>query len=221
MGLSVELGDLLKIVDEVKASCKSRKFKQSIELIVNLRDLDLRKPENRITGLIELPHPPNKPVKVCVFASGELYTKAKKLGVDSILTREDLERVAKDKRQAKKIAKSYDFFVAEASLMPLIGRIWGVYLGPRGKMPTPVPPTADIENILERLRRTVRIRVRNQPVIQLRVGTEDMDSKQIAENVNAALNWIITKLPKGLTNLKDVYLKGTMTPSFRVELRRR
>ena len=219
--MSFELRNLTEVIEEVKKSCKGKGFKQSIELIVNLRDLDLRRPENRIIGLMELPHPPNKPVKVCVFASGELYTKAKKLGVDLILTRDDLERIAKDKRQAKKIAKSHDFFVAEASLMPLIGRMWGVYLGPRGKMPTPVPPTADIESILERLRRTVRIRVRNQPVVQLRVGTEDMDSKQIAENVNAALNWIIDRLPKGLTNIKDVYLKGTMTPSFRVELRRR
>ena len=219
--MSFELRNLTEVVEEVKKSCKGKGFKQSIELIVNLRDLDLRRPENRIIGLMELPHPSNKPVKVCVFASGELYTKAKKLGVDLILTRDDLERIAKDKRQAKKIAKSHDFFVAEASLMPLIGRMWGVYLGPRGKMPTPVPPTADIESILERLRRTVRIRVRNQPVVQLRVGTEDMDSKQIAENVNAALNWIIDRLPKGLTNIKDVYLKGTMTPSFRVELRRR
>ncbi|RLI29239.1 50S ribosomal protein L1 [Candidatus Bathyarchaeota archaeon] len=219
--MSFELRNLTEVIEEVKKSCKGRGFKQSIELIVNLRDLDLRRPENRIIGLMELPHPPNKPVKVCVFASGELYTKAKKLGVDLILTRDDLERIAKDKRQAKKIAKNHDFFVAEASLMPLIGRMWGVYLGPRGKMPTPVPPTADIESILERLRRTVRIRVRNQPVVQLRVGTEDMDSKQIAENINAALNWIIDRLPKGLTNIKDVYLKGTMTPSFRVEFRRR
>ncbi|MCD6444053.1 50S ribosomal protein L1 [Candidatus Bathyarchaeota archaeon] len=219
--MSFELRNLTEVVEEVKKSCKGKGFKQSIELIVNLRDLDLRRPENRIIGLMELPYPPNKPVKVCVFASGELYTKAKKLGVDLILTRDDLERIAKDKRQAKKIAKNHDFFIAEASLMPLIGRTWGVYLGPRGKMPTPVPPTADIENILERLRRTVRIRVRNQPVVQLRVGTEDMDSKQIAENINAALNWIIDRLPKGLTNIKDVYLKGTMTPSFRVELRRR
>ena len=219
--MSFELRNLTEVVEEVKKSCKGKGFKQSIELIVNLRDLDLRRPENRIIGLMELPYPPNKPVKVCVFASGELYTKAKNLGVDLILTRDDLERIAKDKRQAKKIAKNHDFFIAEASLMPLIGRTWGVYLGPRGKMPTPVPPTADIENILERLRRTVRIRVRNQPVVQLRVGTEDMDSKQIAENINAALNWIIDRLPKGLTNIKDVYLKGTMTPSFRVELRRR
>ncbi|KYH37994.1 MAG: 50S ribosomal protein L1 [Candidatus Bathyarchaeota archaeon B24] len=219
--MSFELRNLTEVIEEVKKSCKGKGFKQSIELIVNLRDLDLRRPENRIIGLLELPHPPNKPVKVCVFASGELYTKAKKLGVDLILARDDLERIAKDKRQAKKIAKNHDFFVAEASLMPLIGRTWGVYLGPRGKMPTPVPPTADIESILERLRRTVRIRVRNQPVVQLRVGTEDMDSKLIAENVNAALNWIIDRLPKGLTNIKDVYLKGTMTPSFRVELRRR
>lgn len=218
--MSFELKDIVNIIDKVKKSCEGRNFAQSIELIVNLRDIDLRKPENRITGTLELPNPPNKPVKVCLFATGELYMKARDFKIDLILDKDELTKLASDKRQAKKIAKKYDVFLSEASLMPLVGRTWGVYLGPRGKMPTPIPPTLDLASAIERARRTVNIRVRNQPLIQLRVGTQDMDTKQIVENIQAALNWIIGKLPKGLANVRSIYVKGTMTPSFKVTLER-
>lgn len=218
--MSLEFKDIVEVVDKVKKSCEGRNFTQSIELIVNLRDIDLRKPENRITGTLELPHPPNKPVKICLFATGELYMKARDFKVDLILDREELVKLAGDKRRAKKIAKNYDVFLSEASLMPLVGRTWGVYLGPRGKMPTPIPPTLDLADVIEKSKRTVNIRVRNQPLIQLRVGTQDMDNKQVAENIQAALNWIIGKLPKGLANIESVYLKGTMTPSFKLTIKR-
>jgi len=218
--LSLEFKDIVEVVDRVKKSCEGRNFTQSIELIVNLKDIDLRKPENRITGTLELPHPPNKPVKICLFATGELYMKARDSKVDLILDRDELVKLAGDKRRAKKIAKNYDVFLSEASLMPLVGRTWSVYLGPRGKMPTPIPPTLDLADVIEKSKRTVNIRVRNQPLIQLRVGTQDMDNKQVAENIQAALNWIIGKLPKGLGNIQSVYLKGTMTPSFNLTIKR-
>ncbi|MEM1570189.1 MAG: 50S ribosomal protein L1 [Candidatus Bathyarchaeia archaeon] len=218
--MSFELNDIINVVDEIKKSCEGKNFTQSIELIVNLRDIDLRRPENRITGTLELPNALNKPIKVCLFATGELYMKARDLKIDLILDKDELTKLAGDKRQAKKISKNYDVFLSEASLMPLVGRTWGVYLGPRGKMPTPIPPTLDLTNAIERAKRTVNIRVRNQPLIQLRVGTQSMDTKQIAENVQAALNWIIGKLPKGLTNIRSVYLKGTMTPSFKLTIKR-
>jgi len=218
--LSFEFKDIVEVVDKVKKNCEGRNFTQSIELIVNLKDIDLRKPENRIAGTLELPHPPNKPVKVCLFATGELYMKARDFKIDLILDRDELVKLAGDKRQAKKIAKNYDVFLSEASLMPLVGRTWGVYLGPRGKMPTPIPPTLDLANAIERSKRMINIRVRNQPLIQLRVGTQDMDDKQVVENIQAALNWVIGKLPKGLTNIQSVYLKGTMTPSFKLTIKR-
>ena len=218
--MSLEFKDIVEVVDRVKKSCEGRNFTQSIELIVNIKDIDLRKPENRITGTVELPHPLNKPVKICLFATGELYMKARDFKVDLILDRDELVKLAGDKRQAKKIAKNYDVFLSEASLMPLVGRTWGVYLGPRGKMPTPIPPTLNLADVIEKSKRTVNIRVRNQPLIQLRVGTQDMDSKKVAENVQAALNWIIEKLPKGLRNIQSVYLKGTMTPSFKLTIKR-
>ncbi|RLI28169.1 MAG: 50S ribosomal protein L1, partial [Candidatus Hecatellales archaeon] len=152
--MQVDAEALKKALEKALSSTK-RNFTQSVELIVNLRDIDTRRPENKFNEMVELPNPLGKDVKVCVIASGQMAVEAKKLGADGIVQREDLENLAKNRKAARKLAKAYDFFVAEAPLMPMIGRALGPLLGPRGKMPIPVPPNASLAPILERLRRTV------------------------------------------------------------------
>ncbi len=202
-------------VEEAKKNSKPRKFKQTIELAVNLKDIDMKKPENRLNDEIMLPHGKGKPVKIAVFATGELAMQAKKLA-DIVLTKEDLEDLAKNKRKAKKIAKEYDFFIAQADLMPLIGRYLGPILGPRGKMPKPVPPNANLEPIINRLRKTVRIRTKDNPVFHVPVGTEDMPTEKIAENIETIFKFLENKLEKGLGNVKSAYVKTTMGKAVRV-----
>ncbi len=133
---------LAKAVAEVKAKAEKRKFSQSIELAVKLREVDLKKPESRINENLELPTPADKTAKVAVIAGGDLATRAKAAGADLVIGREDLDKMGREKKQARKIAQTYDFFIAEAPLMPQVGKTLGQMLGPRGKMPTPVPPTA-------------------------------------------------------------------------------
>lgn len=203
---------------EARARAKPRNFRQSVELLINLRDIDLRKPENRIRELVALPNGLGKEARVCVIASGDAALRARKAGLD-VLDREELEGMAGDKKRAKKLAEQYDFFVAEAPLMPLIGRILGPVLGPRGKMPTPVPSTADFAAVVERLKRTVRVVAWKSPNVYCRVGTEDMDDKALAENINAVIKALEEKLPKGIKNIKSIYVKMTMGPAVEVEFR--
>lgn len=132
---------ILEAVERAIKEAKERKFKQSVELLIGLRDLDLKKPENRINTEVVLPHGRGKEVKVGVIASGDLLQKGKEMGLETI-SKEDLQKLAEDKRRAKKLAKRIDFFIAQADLMPLVGRFLGPVLGPRGKMPKPVPPVA-------------------------------------------------------------------------------
>lgn len=127
-----------------------------------------------------------------------------------------LEELGKNRRKAKKIAKKYEFFLAQADLMPRVGRFLGPVLGPRNKMPKPVPPNVDIEPIIKRLRNTVRIRVKDQPVVHTVVGTRDMDSEDLAENVKAVLNAIKRNLEKGESQIGSVYIKTTMGPTVKV-----
>lgn len=206
----------IKALKELREKTPKRNFKQSIELSFRLRDIDLKRPENRINEAVELPHPINKPVKVCVIASGDLALRAKRAGADGVVERGELEGLSGDRKAAKKLVDAYDHFIAEAPLMPLVGRVLGSILGPRGKMPTPVPPNVSIEDVINRHKKIVRIRVRDQPSVKCRIGTEDMPEEAIAENAQAVLSAIEAKLPKGPKNVDNIRLKATMSPSVKV-----
>lgn len=210
--------NLLQTIKEVKEKSKKRNFEQSIELIISLRDIDPKKPEGKIQELIELPNTTGKQKKVCVIASGEMALKAKKAGADHVLNKKELQAFAGDKKKQKQLTNTYDFFVAEAPLMPLVGKILGATLGPKGKMPTPVPPTANIADHVKKHRKTVFIRLRGQPVLQCQVGTEKMEDKKILENIQTVIGRIEGKLKRGTKNIKSIHLKTTMGSTIKIKI---
>jgi len=210
--------EVARALGELRQNLVKRKFTQSIDLVVKLREVDLKKPENRINEAIPLPNPPEKPLKICVIASGDLGTRAKTAGADMLVSRSDMENLGKDKKAARKLAQDYDFFIAEAPLMPLVGRALGSFLGPRGKMPTPVPPTAPIEQIVSGHRKMVRVRMREQPVLQCRVGTESMSDDKLVENIQAVFSRIEQKLERGVKNIGEILVKTTMSKPVKINI---
>lgn len=210
--------EVARALGELRQNLVKRKFSQSIDLVVKLREVDLKKPENRINETIPLPNPSEKPLKICVIASGDLGTRAKTAGADLLVSRNDIENLGKDKKAARKLAQEYDFFIAEAPLMPLVGRALGSFLGPRGKMPTPVPPTAPIEQIVSGHRKMVRVRMREQPVLQCRVGTESMPDDKLAENIQAVFTRIEEKLERGVKNVGEILVKTTMSKPVKINI---
>ena len=215
--MSLPLPKIAEALKEAKKKAKPRKFKQSVELIIKLRDVDLKNPANRLNTVVFLPHAPKKKVKIAVFAAGDMALKAKEAGADLVLGRDDIERLAGNKKEIKKLAKEYDFFLAQADLMPLIGRYLGRFLGPRGKMPAPVPPRANIEEIIKRYRSAVRLRVRDQLQVACRIGTEDQSEEELAENAQAIINQILQKYKP--YNLDKVYVKLTMGKPVSVKVK--
>ena len=216
--MPIEIKTILTALKEAKEKSKKRNFTQSVELILNLQDIDMKSPEGRIQENVELPYPPKeKTNKICVIATGELALKAKKANADLVMDRVELEGLAGRKKELRKIANEYDFFLAEAPLMPLVGKIFGAILGPRGKMPVPVPPTADAESLINKYRRTVVVRMRNQPIIQCHVGTENMKEEEIAENIQAILRAVEGKLKKGVKNIKSICIKTTMGAPIKIK----
>ena len=209
---------IAKALSEVRAKTEKRKFNQSIELAVKLREVDLKKPESRINESLELPTPADKQVKVAVIAGGDLATRARAGGADLVIGREDLDKLGREKKEARRIAQNYDFFIAEAPLMPLVGKTLGQMLGPRGKMPTPVPPTASIDEVVKRHRRNVRLRMKDQPVIQCKVGTEEMPDDAIIQNIQTVISRLEAKLEKGPKNISSIAIKATMGPLVKVPL---
>lgn len=217
--MPIEQKTLLSAVKEAKEKSGKRNLTQSVELILNLQDIDMKTPEGRLQENVEMPYPPaEKTNKICVIATGELALKAKRANADLMLDRADLEGLAGKKKELRKLANEYDFFIAEAPLMPLVGKVLGPALGPRGKMPIPVPPTADIENLLNKYRKTIVVRLRNQPVIQCRIGTENMKEEELAENIQAVLRVVEGKLKRGMKNIKSVCIKTTMGAPVKIKL---
>ena len=209
---------IFNAISDIKQKSKKRKFRQSIELILNLKDINLKKPENRINELVELPHPPVENIRVTVFATGDLALRARSAGVYRVLEKDALVTLANNKKNSKKLVKETDFFLAETTLMALIGKSLGPILGPRGKMPTPIPPTAPIETIIDRHQRLVRLRVRDQLVTQCRIGTEDMADDLLIDNIQAVFTRFEQRLPKGFKNIRRAYIKTSMGPSSKIKL---
>jgi large subunit ribosomal protein L1 len=210
--------EVARALSELRKNLTKKKFSQSIDLVVKLREVDLKKPENRINETISLPNPPERSLKICVIASGDLATRAKSAGADMIVRRQEIEDLGKDKKAARKLAQEYDFFIAEAPLMPLVGRALGSFLGPRGKMPTPVPPNAAIDQVVAGHRTMVRVRMREQPVLQCRVGTESMADDKLTENILAVTSRIEQKLDRGIKNVGEILVKATMSKPVKIGL---
>jgi large subunit ribosomal protein L1 len=202
-----------KILTESKKL--DRKFKQNIDLVINLKNIDLNVPKNRIDAEIILPHGRGSEAKVALFASGELALKSKK-HVDFLIKPEEIEDYSKDKKKFKKIAEEHDFFISEAPLMPTIGKTLGTVLGPRGKMPKPVPPQADISGMVKNLRKTIRLRSKSNLTFHTIAGNEEMSKEHITENVNTIISRLESLLERGRMNIGSIYIKTTMGPPERV-----
>ena len=210
--------NIIAAVKEAIEKSKERKFLESVDLAINLKDVDLSIPKNRINEEVILPHGRGKEIKVAVFASGETALKAQECA-DLVIPPEEIDKLAEDKRRARKIANEYDFFLAEAPLMARIGKSLGVILGPRGKMPKPVPPGADPCPMVRTLKKTVRMRSRDKRTFHVPVGTKNMDVEKIADNIQEVLKRLEHKLERGYQNIESVYVKTTMGPAVRIKLR--
>jgi large subunit ribosomal protein L1 len=208
--------EILEAVKKAKEDAKPRNFTQSIDVVINIKDLDVKKPENRIDEEVFLPQGRGKDVRIAFIADGELALQAKNAGADLVITKSDLEELGKDRKEAKRMANQYNFFVAQADMMPLVGRFLGPVLGPRKKMPKPVPASAKPDPIIDRLKNTVNVRIKNQPVIQALVGTQEMDDERIAENIETILGILDRNLEKGRNQIKSMYVKTSMGPVARV-----
>lgn len=202
-----------KIIVESKKL--ERKFKQNIDVAIHLKNLDLDNPKNRIDEDIILPNGRGNKAKLVLFASGELAHKSKK-HVDLLIKPEEIEDLAKDKKNFKKIADDHDFFIAEAPLMPTIGKALGTVLGPRGKMPKPVPPNADISGLVKNLCNTINIRSKSSKTFHTTAGNDEMSKEEIAENIDTIVKRLEGKLERGRLNIGSIYIKTTMGPPQRI-----
>jgi len=208
MFVMITEAQLTEMIKTVKADAKQRKFKQALEIIITFKDIDVKK-GFAINEIVQLPKT-SSPAAVCVMATGDMSTKAKAAKADAVIGTEELDKFAANKRESRKFINKYDFFLADTKIMPVVGKVLGQLLGPRGKMPVPVPFDAPIESFLQRFRSSIKVRVRSSLSLACKFGDETMDDTDLAINAHAVVSAIEKKLPNGEKNIKKIMIKTTM-----------
>jgi large subunit ribosomal protein L1 len=201
-------------VEQAVEESGDRNFTESVDLIFNFRDVDLSDPNNRFNEDIKLPYQADEEIKVAVI--GDSITNDAD-NADKKISEQELEdEYFDDPSNAKTLAEEYTFLLAEAPLMPKIGSQLGQVLGPRNMMPDPVQPGEDPSDEIEDLRNTVTLRLKQDPLLQVKIGNEGQDLENVAMNADTIYEFVTGELPKGDNNLKSVLIKTTMGPTVEV-----
>ncbi|MDG5818914.1 50S ribosomal protein L1 [Natronococcus sp. A-GB7] len=205
--------DIQTAVTRALEDAPDRNFTETVDLAINLRDLDLNEPSNRVDESVVLPSGTGQETKIVVIAEGETAVRAEEVA-DEVLSESDVADLDDD--EAKDLADETQFFIAEEAMMQDIARHLGTVLGPRGKMPDPLGPDDDVVETVNRLKNTVQIRSRDRRTFHTRVGAEDMDAEDISDNIDVILRRLHADLEKGPQNIDSVFVKTTMGPSVEV-----
>lgn len=205
---------------------KVRKFDETIDFIINLKDLNLNDPKNRIDKELILPNDiiAEKNLRICVIASDEILMEAKKIGVDT-LDRDGLTSLDREeKKDKKKFVKKYDFFIVEDKLMRDVARYLARFLGPAGKMPKPFPTgygiissINDLNTAFDRYRKIIRIQVKKHPIVQVKVGKKSMEADNVYENIKTIVDYIAGLMPHKFNNFKSMFVKSTMGKAIKID----
>ena len=209
----MELNEQLETALNELRKGKEKKFDQTLDLIINLQKFDVKK--NAVNMFISVPHK-IKDKKICAFF--EIQNK----NIDAI-TKSDFKKYS-TKQEIKKLANKYDFFIAQASLMPLVATTFGRALGPSGKMPSPqlgILINADDKAINElkgRINNSVKIRTK-EASIKVPIGKQSMKNEELIENITTVYNALLKVFTKGKENVKNIELKFTMSKSQKIKVR--
>lgn len=209
--------EVKEILEQLKADNK-KKFKQSVDLMVSFKDINLKNPDEHVELYPQLHYGTGKVKKILALVDAELEVEAKKT-CDKVVTLAEFPKL--QKKDIKKLAADHDWVIGQANIMPKIAQTMGRYFGPRGKMPNPkagciVPPKANLSPIIEKLQKTIKIVVKKQPNLQLLVGKEDQPIEELMDNIKIVYDQLIHHLPKEKNNIKDIKLKLTMSKAISI-----
>ena len=210
-------GKISEAIKNAIEGAPERKFVESLDIAFTIRDVDLKNPNNRIQEEIRLPNGRGKNIKIAMFAASDAAQKAKAAGIH-VIDPAEIEELGKNRGTAKKLANSYDFFLSEVPHMGLIGRYLGVVLGPRGKMPRPVPPVVDPSVIANGLQSTTVVKSRDKVTFQASFGTRAQSHDELLKNAMEVYNRVTSKLERGIGNIRSLYIKTTMGPANKIEV---
>ena len=205
-----------KAIDELKKT-QERKFSQSYDLIINLKNLVVK--TNPVDVFVTLHYPKGKEIKIAAFVGNQLSEQSNK-HFDLTISEADFAKY-KEKKQLKQLADSYDYFVAQANLMPKVAQAFGKVLGVKGKMPNPklgcvVPPNANLASLKDKLQKTVRLKANKATNLQCMIGKQSQPEEEIIDNIITVYQSVLKALPNEEQNVKNAQLKLTMSKPIKI-----
>ena len=209
--LDDKYSDFEKFITENKGK---RKFRQTVELAINFKNINFSDQNNRLNISVLLPNGRGKYNKLAVFTNDKnMIEEARKNGVE-VISAEEIQAIANDKQRLNALL-NYNL-LAQPSLMPTIARALGQFLGPRGKMPKPLMPGTNMAKVANEMNKQITIKSSGKflPTVHCAVGTEDMEPKKIFENIKEVINNIVAKVSQ--SKIKSVYVKLTMSKPMRL-----
>ncbi|TVU10573.1 hypothetical protein EJB05_44154 [Eragrostis curvula] len=216
------------VVAEAKE--KNRKFTETVELQIGLKNYDPQK-DKRFSGSVKLPHIPRPKMKVCMLGDAQHVEEAEKMGLD-YMDVEALKKMNKNKKLVKKLAKKYHAFLASEAIIKQIPRLLGPGLNKAGKcafvillcrviarhskFPTLVTHQESLESKVNETKATVKFQLKKVLCMGVAVGNLSMEEKQIQQNIQMSVNFLVSLLKKNWQNVRCLYIKSTMGKPNRV-----
>lgn len=207
-----QVGENIKQVRELSTK---RNFTQTFDLVFNLQNLDLKKPEHKVdVGLVLKTNVKPKKHKICAIIDHTVQGAEEVF--DKVLFNDELAALKGNMEKIRKITHEFDKFVVQANHMPLFAQVLGRYLGPMNKMPSPklgmvITPKTPLGPLYDKLQKTVHLQTKKNLVLQVSVGSEAESDEAIAENIEAVYEQLLHALPAQKNNLKNTKLKLTMS----------
>ncbi|XP_062016870.1 large ribosomal subunit protein uL1 [Rosa rugosa] len=193
---------------------KNRKFTETIELQIGLKNYDPQK-DKRFSGSVKLPHIPRPKMKVCMLGDAQHVEEAQKIGLE-YMDVEALKKLNKNKKLVKKLAKKYHAFLASEAVIKQIPRLLGPGLNKAGKFPTLVSHQESLESKISETKATIKFQLKKVLCMGVAVGNVSMEEKQIFQNVQLSVNFLVSLLKKNWQNVKCLNLKTTMGKPYRI-----
>jgi large subunit ribosomal protein L1 len=210
----VEVITVSEKVKEARELAKKRNFTQTFDLIINLQNMDLKKPEHKVdVGITLDTKVKEKGLKICAIIDHSISDAEKVF--DKVLYPEELNNLKGNMPEIRKLSHDYDKFVVIANYMPVFAQILGRYLGPMNKMPSPklgmvINPKTPLQPLYDKLQKTAHLQTKKNLVLQVSVGSEKDTDEVIAKNIVHVYDSLLHVLPAQKNNLKDVSVKLTM-----------
>jgi len=208
-GLKTAITTILATAEE-----KKRKFVETVELQIGLKDYDTQR-DKRFSGVVKLPHVPRPRMKICVLGDANHCDTAQKLDMP-FKSVDDLKKLNKNKKMVKKLARSFDAFMASQALIPQIPRLLGPGLNKAGKFPTMITGSDDLAAKATEIRSNVKFQLKKVLCLGVAVGHVGMSPDELRQNCLMSINFLVSLLKKNWNNVNTLHLKSTMGPVQRI-----